>query len=46
MNHPQTIARVFGVLFLITFFTSIPAYFFLELAPIGHGLREGLPSQR
>src|ERR687892_620319 len=29
MNHPQTIARVFGVLFLITFITSIPAYFFL-----------------
>jgi hypothetical protein len=28
MNHPQTIARVFGVLYLITFFTSIPAYFF------------------
>src|ERR687893_232528 len=27
--NPQTIARVFGVLFLITFFTSIPAYFFL-----------------
>ena len=29
MNHPQAIARVFGVLFLITFITSIPAYFFL-----------------
>src|SRR5215212_6236346 len=28
MNHPQTIARVFGVLYLITFFTSIPAFFF------------------
>src|SRR5829696_6537959 len=28
MNHPQTIARVFGVLYLITFFTAIPAYFF------------------
>jgi hypothetical protein len=28
MDHPQTIARVFGVLFLITFITSIPAYFF------------------
>src|SRR5215210_4601980 len=28
MNHPQTIARVTGVLFLITFFTAIPAYFF------------------
>src|ERR687894_3247885 len=28
MNHPQTIARVFGVLFLITFITAIPAYFF------------------
>src|SRR5829696_3392803 len=27
MNHPQTIARVFGVLYLITFFTSIPALF-------------------
>src|ERR687893_2124635 len=27
--NPQTIARVFGLLFLITFFTSIPAYFFL-----------------
>src|SRR5215212_5705985 len=26
--NPQTIARVFGVLFLITFITSIPAYFF------------------
>src|SRR5918998_3118210 len=26
--NPQTIARVTGVLFLITFFTSIPAYFF------------------
>jgi hypothetical protein len=25
---PQTIARVFGVLFLITFITAIPAYFF------------------
>ncbi len=28
MNHPQTSARVFGVLFLITFITGIPAYFF------------------
>jgi hypothetical protein len=28
MNHPQTIARVFGVLYLITFITSIPAFFF------------------
>src|ERR687894_2644970 len=27
--NPQAIARVFGVLYLITFFTSIPAYFFL-----------------
>src|ERR671916_1959185 len=27
MNHPQTIARVFGVLYLITFFTAIPAFF-------------------
>ena len=26
--NPQTIARVFGVLFLITFITGIPAYFF------------------
>jgi hypothetical protein len=26
--HPQAIARVTGVLFLITFLTSIPAYFF------------------
>jgi Domain of unknown function (DUF4386) len=28
MHHPQTIARAFGVLYLITFFTSIPAFFF------------------
>jgi hypothetical protein len=28
INRPQTIARVTGVLFLITFITSIPAYFF------------------
>src|ERR671921_2632840 len=28
MHHPQTIARVFGVLYLITFVTSIPAFFF------------------
>src|SRR5919199_1849136 len=28
MNHPQTIARAFGVLYLITFLTSIPAFFF------------------
>jgi branched-subunit amino acid transport protein AzlD len=28
MNHPQTMARVFGVLYLITFITSIPAFFF------------------
>src|SRR5215216_7160751 len=27
MNHPQQIARVFGVLYLITFATSIPALF-------------------
>jgi hypothetical protein len=27
INHPQQIARVFGVLYLITFFTSIPAVF-------------------
>jgi len=26
--NPQTTARVFGVLFLITFITAIPAYFF------------------
>jgi hypothetical protein len=26
--NPQTIARVTGVLFLITFITSIPAFFF------------------
>src|SRR5215211_2003326 len=26
--NPQTIARVFGVLYLITFVTSIPAFFF------------------
>ncbi len=26
--NPQKIARVTGVLFLITFITSIPAYFF------------------
>jgi hypothetical protein len=26
--NPQTIARVFGVLYLITFFTAIAAYFF------------------
>jgi Domain of unknown function (DUF4386) len=29
MNHPQTIARVTGVLFLITYITSIPAVLFL-----------------
>jgi Domain of unknown function (DUF4386) len=28
INHPQTIARVFGVLYLVTFITAIPAYFF------------------
>jgi hypothetical protein len=28
INHPQAIARVFGVLYLITFLTSIPAFFF------------------
>jgi hypothetical protein len=33
MNHPQTIARVFGVLYLITFITSIPA-FFVFYAPV------------
>jgi hypothetical protein len=33
MNHPQTIARVFGVLYLITFATSIPALFFFY-APV------------
>jgi Domain of unknown function (DUF4386) len=31
--NPQTIARVFGVLYLITFFTSIPA-FFVFYAPV------------
>src|SRR5215210_7313756 len=29
MNHPQTIARATGVLFLITYITSIPAFFIL-----------------
>ena len=33
MNHPQTIARVFGVLYLITFITSIPAVF-VFFAPV------------
>ena len=33
MDHPQTIARVFGVLYLITFVTSIPA-FFIFYAPV------------
>src|SRR5215203_6370757 len=33
MNHPQRIARVFGVLYLITFATSIPALFFFY-APV------------
>jgi hypothetical protein len=33
INHPQTIARVFGVLYLITFLTSIPA-FFVFYAPV------------
>jgi Domain of unknown function (DUF4386) len=28
MDHPQKIARAFGVLYLITFLTSIPAFFF------------------
>jgi hypothetical protein len=28
MNHPQKIARAFGVLYLLTFLTGIPAYFF------------------
>jgi len=31
--NPQTIARVTGVLFLITFITSIPA-FFVFYAPV------------
>ena len=31
--NPQTIARVFGVLYLITFITSIPA-FFVFYAPV------------
>ena len=35
---PQTIARVFGVLYLITFFTSIPA-FFVFYAPVLDDLR-------
>ena len=26
--NPQTIARVFGILYLITFITAISAYFF------------------
>ena len=33
MNHPQQIARVFGVLYLITFATSIPALF-VFFAPV------------
>ena len=33
MNHPQTIARVTGVLFLITFITAIPQYIILY-APV------------
>jgi Domain of unknown function (DUF4386) len=33
MNHPQAIARVFGVLYLITFLTSIPALF-VFFAPV------------
>jgi hypothetical protein len=33
MNHPQQIARVFGVLYLITFITSIPALF-VFFAPV------------
>src|SRR5215208_917189 len=33
INHPQRIARVFGVLYLITFITSIPA-FFVFYAPV------------
>jgi Domain of unknown function (DUF4386) len=33
INHPQTIARVTGVLFLITYITSIPAFFVLY-APV------------
>src|SRR5829696_5606957 len=33
MNHPQTIARVTGVLFLITYITSIPQYIILY-APV------------
>jgi hypothetical protein len=33
INHPQTIARVFGVLYLITFIASIPA-FFIFYAPV------------
>jgi hypothetical protein len=33
MNHPQTIARVTGVLFLISYITSIPQYVILY-APV------------
>src|SRR5918912_3696204 len=33
MNHPQAIARVFGVLYLITFVTSILS-FFIFYAPV------------
>jgi hypothetical protein len=33
INHPQTIARVTGVLFLITYLTSIPPFLFLY-APV------------
>jgi hypothetical protein len=28
INHPQAIAKGFGVMYLITFITSIPAFFF------------------
>jgi hypothetical protein len=33
--NPQTIARVFGVLYLITFFTSIPALFVFYAPVLG-----------
>src|SRR5919202_5105539 len=35
MDHPQRIARVFGVLFLITFITSIPPAFILYAPVLG-----------
>jgi Domain of unknown function (DUF4386) len=35
MNHPQTIARVTGVLFIITIIASIPAFFILYAPVLG-----------